>query len=162
MAVIQKIGLEVLDLLRSIANKSGQDLGALPDVEVDAGALKNMPFGMIRRKGTPEKFSYGRDDAGNIMQVDGPVYDVLSPGQEMTPEIFRSIQSQQKDLRELDVLKQDNLTVPMLREDIKSLQRYVDSKEGEPGFSEALSLVRQEISNLENVLKARTKPEVVK
>ena len=167
MAFIQKLGLEAFEFLKNLVNKAGQDVNNLPDVSSgDFGALKDLPFGMIRREGTPPKFSYKKDEKGNLVKKDGPIYDVFSPGQEMTPRLNKSIFKHQKDLRELDTdfgltPKQDNKSILMLRKDIESLQKYIDDKKDAPAFADIIPRIQNEIFDLQNELKIRTRPEIV-
>ena len=162
MAVIQKLGLEAFEFLKNLVNKAGQDVNNLPDVSSgDFGALKDLPFAMVRKEGTPEKFSYS---GGKI--ISGPEYNIFSPGQEMTPRLHKSIFKQQKDLRELDTdfgltPKQDNKSILMLRKDIESLQKYIDDKKDAPAFADIIPRIQNEIFDLQNELKIRTRPEIV-
>ena len=162
MAFIQKLGLEAFEFLKNLVIKAGQDVNNLPDApSSDFGALKDLPFAMVRKEGTPPKFSY----AGG-KKVSGPEYNIFSPGQEMTPRLHKSIFKQQKDLRELDTdfgltPKQDNKNILMLREDIKSLQKYIDDKKDAPAFADIIPSIQNEIFNLQNELKIRTRPEIV-
>ena len=51
MAVIQKLGLEAFEFLKNLVSKAGQDVNNLPDAPSgDFGALKNLPFGMVKKK----------------------------------------------------------------------------------------------------------------
>ena len=173
MAVIQKLGLEAFEFLKNLVSKAGQDVNNLPDAPSgDFGALKILPFGMIRREGTPPKFSYKRDEKGNLVKKDGPIYDTFSPGgfnkagTPLNPRLFKSIFSQQKDLRELDtdfglIPKQDNKSILMLRDEIKSLQKYIDDKKDAPAFADIISSLQNEIFDLQKEIKIRTRPEIV-
>ena len=173
MAVIQKLGLEAFEFLKNLVSKAGQDVNNLPDAPSgDFGALKNLPFGMIRREGRPPKFSYKVDEKGNLVKKDGPIYDTFSPGgfnkagTPLNPRLFKSIFSQQKDLRELDtdfglIPKQDNKSILMLRDEIKSLQKYIDDKKDAPAFADIIPRLQNEIFDLQNEIKIRTKPEIV-
>jgi hypothetical protein len=164
MAVIQKLGLEAFEFLKNLVSKAGQDVNNLPDAPSgDFGALKNLPFAMVRKEGTPPTFSYSKDFSRIIS---GPEYNVFSPGQKMTPKLSKSIFSQEKDMRELDTdfgltPKQDNKSILMLRDEIKSLEKYIDDKKDAPAFADIIPSIQNEIFNLQNEIKIRTRPEIV-
>jgi len=169
MAVIQKLGLEAFEFLKNLVSKAGQDVNNLPDAPSgDFGALKDLPFGMVRKEGIPKTvrvtnpFTMESTIEERIM----PDYNVFSPGQKMTPKLSKSIFSQQKDLRELDtdfglIPKQDNKSILMLRDEIKSLQKYIDDKKDAPAFADIISSLQNEIFDLQNEIKIRTRPEIV-
>ena len=55
MAVIQKLGLEAFEFLKNLVSKAGQDVNNLPDAPSgDFGALKDLPFGMVKKEGIPK------------------------------------------------------------------------------------------------------------
>jgi hypothetical protein len=170
MAVIQKLGLEAFEFLKNLVSKAGQDVNNLPDVPSgDFGALKNLPFGMVKKKeGIPKTVRVTNPFTGEstIEERIMPDYNVFSPGQGMTPKLSKSIFSQQKDMRELDtdfgiIPKQDNKSILMLRDEIKSLQKYIDDKKDAPAFADIISSLQNEIFDLQNEIKIRTKPEIV-
>ena len=150
MAVIQKLGLEALEFLKNLVIKAGQDVNNLPDAPSgDFGALKNLPFGMIRKEGTPKTvrvtnpFTMESTIEKRIM----PDYNVFSPGgfsgadNPLNPKLFKSIL--------------------MLRDEIKSLQKYIDDKKDAPAFADIISSLQNEIFDLQNEIKIRTRPEIV-
>ena len=175
MAVIQKLGLEAFEFLKNLVSKAGQDINNLPDAPSgDFGALKDLPFGMVRKKGTPKTVRVTNPFTGEstIEERIMPDYNVFSPGgfsgaeDPLTPRLFKSIFSQQKDLRELDtdfglIPKQDNKSILMLRDEIKSLQKYIDDKKDAPAFADIIPRLQNEIFDLQNEIKIRTKPEIV-
>ena len=175
MAFIQKLGLEALEFLKNLVIKAGQDVNNLPDAPIgDFGALKNLPFGMIRREGTPKTVRVTNPFTGEstIEERIMPNYNVFSPGgfsgadNPLNPKLMKSILSQEKDLRELDtdfglIPKQDNKSILMLRDEIKSLQKYIDDKKDAPAFADIISSLQNEIFDLQNEIKIRTKPEIV-
>jgi hypothetical protein len=175
MAVIQKLGLEAFEFLKNLVSKAGQDVNNLPDAPSgDFGALKNLPFGMVKKEGKPQSVRVTNPFTGesNIEERIMPDYNVFSPGgfhgaeKPLTPRLFKSIFSQQKDLRELDTdfgltPKQDNKSILMLRKDIESLQKYIDDKKDAPAFADIIPRLQNEIFDLQNELKIRTRPEIV-
>tara|TARA_R100000656_G_scaffold31943_1_gene27755 strand:+ start:543 stop:1460 length:918 start_codon:yes stop_codon:yes gene_type:complete len=173
MAFIQKLGLEALEFLKNLVIKAGQDVNNLPDAPSgDFGALKNLPFGMIRREGTPPKFSYKKDEKGNLVKKDGPIYDVFSPGgfsgaeDPLTAREFKSIFSQQKDIRQNqadfgEIIAQDNLNIQMLRDKIKVAEEWIEGHKEFPDFLDVIPSVRSDIFRMRNELMNRTRPEIV-
>jgi hypothetical protein len=170
MAKIQKLGLEAFEFLKNLVSKAGQDVNNLPDAPSgDFGALKDLPFGMVKKKeGIPKTVRVTNPFTGEstIEERIMPDYNVFSPGQGMTPKLSKSIFSQQKDLRELDtdfgiIPKQDNKSILMLRDEIKSLQDYIESKKDAPAFADIIPRLQNEIFDLQNEIKIRTKPEIV-
>jgi hypothetical protein len=173
MAVVAKLTREVFDFLRSLVSKAGQDVNNLPDAPSgDFGALKNLPFGMIRREGTPPKFSYKVDEKGNLVKKDGPIYDVFSyggfnqAGTPMTPRLFKGIFSQQKDILQNaadfnEGIPQDNLSIQMLRDKIKNAEEWIETHKDFPDFLDVIPSVRTGIFEMRNELMNRTKPKIV-
>ena len=173
MAVIQKLGLEAFEFLKNLVAKAGQDVNNLPDAPSgDFGALKNLPFGMIRREGTPPKFSYKRDEKGNLVVKDGPIYDVFSyggfnkAGTPMTPRLFKGIFSQRKDMLQNaadfnEGIPQDNLSIQMLRDKIKTAEEWIETHKDLPDFLDVIPSVRTGIFEMRNELINRTKPQIV-
>jgi hypothetical protein len=175
MAKIQKLGLEAFEFLKNLVSKAGQDVNNLPDAPSgDFGALKDLPFGMVKKEGIPKTvrvtnpFTMESTIEERIM----PDYNVFSPGgfsgagKPLNPRLFKSIFSQQKDLRELDtdfgiIPKQNNKSILMLRDEIKSLQDYIESKKDAPAFADIIPRLQNEIFDLQNEIKIRTKPEIV-
>ena len=173
MAVIQKLGLEAFEFLKNLVSKAGQDVNNLPDAPSgDFGALKNLPFGMIRREGTPPKFSYKVDEKGNLVKKDGPIYDTFSPGgfnkagTPLNPRLFKSIFSQQKDILQNaadfnEGIPQDNLSIQMLRDKIKNAEEWIETHKDFPDFLDVIPSVRTDIFKMRNELINRTKPKIV-
>ena len=176
MAVIQKLGLEAFEFLKNLVSKAGQDVNNLPDAPSgDFGALKNLPFGMVKKKeGIPKTVRVTNPFTGEstIEERIMPDYNVFSPGgfhgaeKPLTPKLSKSIFRQQKDLRELDtdfglIPKQDNKSILMLRDEIKSLEKYIDDKKDAPAFADIIPRIQNEIFDLQNEIKIRTRPEIV-
>ena len=175
MAVIQKLGLEAFEFLKNLVSKAGQDVNNLPDAPSgDFGALKNLPFGMVKKEGKPQSVRVTNPFTGEstIEERIMPDYNVFSPGgfnqagSPLNPKLMKSILSQEKDLRELDTdfgltPKQDNKSILMLRDEIKSLEKYIDDKKDAPAFADIIPRLQNEIFDLQNEIKIRTKPEIV-
>ena len=96
-----------------------------------------------------------------------PDYNVFSPGgfnqagSPLNPKLMKSILSQEKDLRELDtdfgiIPKQDNKSILMLRDEIESLQKYIDDKKDAPAFADIIYSLQNEIFDLQNEINIRT------
>ena len=175
MAVIQKLGLEALEFLKNLVIKADQDVNNLPDAPSgDFGALKDLPFGMVKKEGMPKTVRVTNPFTGEstIEKRIMPDYNVFSPGgfnqagTPLNPRLFKSIFSQQKDILQdaadfNEGIPQDNLSIQMLRDKIKNAEEWIETHKDFPDFLDVIPSVRTDIFKMRNELINRTKPKIV-
>jgi hypothetical protein len=137
------LGQEALNFLSNLADKFKPS--------ENLGALSNMPYVQL---GEPV-FEGGK------RVVPGSRAEVVVPSGDMNPKLFNSIQSQQRDIDEItrdieNIPAQENRSPQMIREDMLSMQKWIDSKKDLPGFYDMIYPMMQQIEKDKAILNSRT------
>jgi|TARA_R110000764_G_scaffold13561_8_gene39156 hypothetical protein len=142
--IITEMTEELATFLSNFANKSSASVMTPSE---SYGVLKDLPYTQMRS-----------DPSTRGAEVVVP--------NKLDPRTFSSIQSQTKDLQELQLDSggypyQENRSPEMIRESISSMQNWIDSKKDLPAFSDVIYPMAQKIEADKDLLRSRSKPRIV-